>query len=366
MISNRRTFGLGCVATVAALAPDNAHADDKQSTTGVKADAGSRRPATLVAFDTAGHLDASGDFWHVPSEIWAYRPQDSTVRKGLIAGLFRTQYGLEVTAAHQALFDRRINLLLADNVARITPIVRIGSEVPDYPPTGANGHTTTDARIPVYPATPIATGARIPLEVQTGLGGVVHLVPEEGLSIICDIDDTIKDTGVLDRRRLWESSFFLPFKAVPGMPALLTRLAGRAGAVHYVSSTPWHLYAPLREWLDEDKYPVSSVHLKQIRLKDATVFDIFKGPEVSKPPVITSLVQRWPKRRFVLIGDSGERDPEIYGAVARQFPGRIARILIRRAPGDLSGSDRFASAFNGLGRELWQVFDVPSEVAAGP
>jgi phosphatidate phosphatase APP1 len=367
MTIQRRTFGLGAVAMLtAASAQRKACADDKRSTFGAKGDAASRRAPTLVAFDTTGHMDASGDFWHAPSEIWAYRPQDSTVRKGLIAGLLRSQYGLEATSAHQALFDRRVNLLLADNVGRITPTVRIGSEVPDYPPTGANGHTRLDARIPVYPATPVATGARIPIEVTGGVGGVLHLVPEEGLSIISDIDDTVKDSGVLDKRRLWDSTFFQPFKAVAGMPALVTRLAGKAGVVHYVSSTPWHLYAPLREWLEEEKYPVSSLHLKQIRLKDMTIFDIFKSPETLKPPVIAGLVQRWPKRRFVLIGDSGEKDPEVYGTIARQFPTQITRIFIRRALGDPSGADRFDAAFAGLGRDIWQVFDAPGEVTWAP
>ncbi len=345
--------------------PRHAHADDKLSTFGAKRAASSRAP-TLVAFDTVGHLDASGDFWHVPSEIWAYRPQNSTARKAIVAGLLRAQYGLEATPSGQSLFDRRVNLLLADNVARITPTVRIGSEVPDYPQTAANGHTRLDARLPVYPATPVLTGARIPIDVTGGVGGVARLVPEEGLSIICDIDDTVKDSGVLDKRRLWDSTFFQPFKAVAGMQALVTRLAGTAGIVHYVSSTPWHLYAPLREWLEDEKYPVASLHLKQIRLKDTTLFDIFKSPETLKPPVIAGLVQRWPKRRFVLIGDSGEKDPEVYGVIARQFQGRVARIMIRRAPGDTSGVDRFETAFAGLGRDLWQVFDVPAEVTWVP
>jgi phosphatidate phosphatase APP1 len=361
-----RTLGLGAAMLLTAASPPR-RAGAQSRPSGTKTRTGpSRRPPTLMAFDTVGHLDASGDFWHVPSEIWAYRPQDSSVRKGLIAALFRNQYGLTAVAANQAIFDRRVNLLLANNVGRITPVVRIGSEVPDYPATGANGHTQLSARIPVYPATPIATGARIPIEVTDGVGGVVYLVPEEGLSIISDIDDTVKDSGVLDKRRLWDATFFQPFKAVAGMPALVTRLAGKTGVVHYVSSTPWHLYAPLREWLEEEKYPVSSLHLKQIRLKDMTIFDIFKSPETLKPPVIAGLVQRWPRRRFVLIGDSGEKDPEVYGAIAWQFPNQIARILIRRAPGDTSGPSRFDAAFSGISRDLWQVFDTPDEVTWTP
>lgn len=203
-------------------------------------------PLTVVPFDTAGHLDASGDFWHVPAEIWAYRPQDSVARKAVIARLFASRYSLAVTDANRALFDRRVNLLLADNVGGVRPSVRIGSETPDFPPTVATGHTSMTVKLPIYPATP-STGARIAFEVDSGVTATAHLVPPDGVSVISDIDDTVKDSGVLDKRRLWDSTFYQPFKSVAGMADFIRSLAGKSGAVHYVSSTPWHLYAPLRE-----------------------------------------------------------------------------------------------------------------------
>jgi Uncharacterized conserved protein (DUF2183) len=369
MTIDRRKLGVHALWTAGLLSAQAfcpSEARDKPNRAPKSGDAMKTRIPTVIAFDTVGHIDPSGDFWHVPIEIWAYRPQDSAVRKGILAGLFRSQYGLSPTPANQALFDRRINLMLADNVSRFNPSVRIGSEVPDFPPTGANGHTQLTVRVPVYPATPVAKGARLPIDVTNGSGSVAHLLPENGLSIISDIDDTVKDSGVLDKQRLWDKTFFQPFSAVSGMAALVTRLSGADGAVHYVSSTPWHLYAPLREWLHEADFPVSSVHLKQIRLKDSTVFDIFKSPETVKAPVIAGLVRRWPKRRFVLIGDSGEKDPEIYGAIARQFQNQIVRIFIRRAPGDTSTTARFEAAFAGVARDSWQVFDAPSDITWTP
>jgi phosphatidate phosphatase APP1 len=38
----------------------------------------------------------------------------------------------------------------------------------------------------------------------------------------------------------------------------------------------------------------------------------------------------FPKRRFVLVGDSGERDPEVYAAVARGRPEQVSSVLIRQ------------------------------------
>lgn len=108
---------------------------------------------------------------------------------------------------------------------------------------------------------------------------------------------------------------------------------------------------------------MSSLHLKQIRLKDPAILDILKSPETLKPPVIAALLQRWPKRRFILLGDSGEKDPEVYAGIAKRYPAQVTRILIRRAPGDASSAARFAQVFAGIERSKWQVFDNPEDVS---
>ncbi len=38
---------------------------------------------------------------------------------------------------------------------------------------------------------------------------------------------------------------------------------------------------------------------------------------------------RFPKRRFILIGDSGEKDPEVYREIQRRFPAQVQEIMIR-------------------------------------
>jgi phosphatidate phosphatase APP1 len=68
----------------------------------------------------------------------------------------------------------------------------------------------------------------------------------------------------------------------------------------------------------------------------------------------------FPKRRFILVGDSGEKDPEIYGALARSQPGRIVGIFIRDVTGDAAA--RYEAAFRGVPRETWAVFKDPAEV----
>ena len=93
------------------------------------------------------------------------------------------------------------------------------------------------------------------------------------------------------------------------------------------------------------------------------MFNLFEGPEKYKPGVIDPLMKRFPNRRFVFVGDSGERDPEIYGALAREHPQQVAKILIRDVTEEGPDAERFKTAFRELRPTLWKVFREPSEIA---
>jgi phosphatidate phosphatase APP1 len=79
---------------------------------------------------------------------------------------------------------------------------------------------------------------------------------------------------------------------------------------------------------------------------------------------IEPLLKDFPDRRFVLIGDSGEKDPEIYGAMARKHPEQIARILIRDVTGQSAGATRYTRAFVDVPKDHWRIFKEPSEIQA--
>ena len=114
------------------------------------------------------------------------------------------------------------------------------------------------------------------------------------MSVISDIDDTVKVTHVLSRRRLWEATFYKPFAAVEGMADAYHRLAAPGVAFHYVSSSPWHLTEPLLDFLEATGLPVSSIALKHVRLKDRTALDILRPGRETKPPEIEAILQSFP------------------------------------------------------------------------
>lgn len=331
------------------------------------ADVSSLAPGeALVLLPTAARKSSDGHQWLVPVHAWVYKPQNSRLRRGAIAELLKLRYGLEVTPASAPFFDTRINLLLADNQGGRKIVVDVAGTRAALPPTGANGHTQSHVPIPVTEATPegafVTIRALLPPTVPRAIEAKAHLVGPRGWSIISDIDDTVKITEVLDRRRMWEATFYKAFEAVDGMASAYSRLAHTATPVHYVSSTPWHLALPLLEFMNENGLPLSSITLKHFRLKDRTRLDILKPGRETKPPHIDTILKSYPERRFILIGDSGEDDPEVYAEALRRHPDQIAQIYIRNITGAKRDDPRFTRAFARLDAARWVLFSDPAEI----
>jgi len=158
--------------------------------------------------------------------------------------------------------------------------------------------------------------------------GKVLLYPRRGLSIVSDIDDTIKDSQVGDRKELLANTFLRKFRSIEGMADLYSDWAGQGAAFHYVSSSPWQLLEALKSFSDEDGFPNGSMHLRNFRLRDQLLRKLVLRRN-GKIIAIRNLLQALPERDFVLIGDSGEKDPKIYRKICKQYPGRVKAVFIR-------------------------------------
>jgi phosphatidate phosphatase APP1 len=190
--------------------------------------------------------------------------------------------------------------------------------------------------------------------------GAVRFIPERGISIISDIDDTLKISEVLDKKKLIKNTFLLPYKPVMKMSILYKRLDEMGSVFHYVSASPWQFYPALSSFLQDSGFPEGILHLKQFGLsKNAGSF--FQKPESYKIPCIKSIIDRFPKRRFIFIGDTGERDPEIYAKIKRAYPEQITFIALRNVDGSKKDSPRFAADYKGL-TDDWVMFDDPSAI----
>ena len=161
--------------------------------------------------------------------------------------------------------------------------------------------------------------------------GSVRLFTEGGISVISDIDDTIKISGVGNRKELLANTFLREFQSVSGMAELYQQWAASGASFHYVSSSPWQLYQALLGLHTELNFPPGTMHLRNFRLRDQ-LFKKLRLRRHGKVSAIQALLRGLPQQKFVLIGDSGEKDPEIYRRICRRFPGRVCGLFIRDLP----------------------------------
>jgi len=314
-------------------------------------------------YDGLAHATADGR-WRVCLEAWVFEPEP---RPGAAAMLARA-LGVDrdaLTTEDRARFDARVGLFLADDERGKRLAVRLqGVPTPvALPASDAEGRVRHCMDVDAPPP----EGRWWPFERLPGAveAGRVLVLPPEGLSVVSDIDDTIKDTRVRDRHAMLMNTFVRPFKPVAGMAAAYgvieatTIARGDAGTrFHYLSGSPHPLYPALAAFLRDAGFPDGSLHLREVQV----VEDLFgeTGTFAHKRAVLDALMAAAPARRFVLIGDSGERDPEIYGDTARAWPGRVAAIHIRDVTGETREALRYAEAFRGLPGTLWAVFRDPS------
>lgn len=164
------------------------------------------------------------------------------------------------------------------------------------------------------------------------------LIPSNkaNFGVITDIDDTILQTGVVSilKWRVLVNTVFksakkrLPLKGAPNLYNLLHRgISGEnTNPIFYVSHSPWNLYRYLELFLRQNDFPKGPVLLRTFQ-----TFFIRKtdGHQPQKQIEILNLLKTYPKLPFILIGDSGEHDADIYKEIAELYPDRILAIYLR-------------------------------------
>ena len=225
-------------------------------------------------------------------------------------------------------------------------------ELPAVPLTvrvgGTSVGTETDAegyflvRVPTTPGELTAPWSTGSVELREDYRGVTRprteqvevRVPARGarFGIVSDVDDTILQTGVQRVGRMLVQTFTgssLTRTPFPGAAELYRDLAAGVNPVFYVSSSPWNLHAFLVAFLRHHGFPLGPVLLRDL-------LGTWAGRE-QKHDRIREVLELHPDLSFVLVGDSGEHDPEVYADIVREHPGRILAVYIREVrldPGD--------------------------------
>ncbi|KAJ7187921.1 hypothetical protein C8R46DRAFT_1023448 [Mycena filopes] len=115
---------------------------------------------------------------------------------------------------------------------------------------------------------------------------------------------------------------------IPGMGEWYTGMWKRGVRFHYVSNGPFELLPLL-----VDFFPISGLPPGSIKLRSYAGRSLFSGllsaPAARKRAGVQDILQAFPESKFILIGDSGEQDLELYAELARERPEQILAVFIR-------------------------------------
>jgi phosphatidate phosphatase APP1 len=256
----------------------------------------------------------------------------------------------EAPSKGSSALSKNLRRLLVPNWEGAPVVVRVGDQSQRVL-SGRDGHFEVEFR--AHPGQSFPVGL-FPTEASVGeviARGVVQVVADDApFLVISDFDDTLAVTNVLAPRALFTAALLQDEgtqPAVSGMSELLScfgRDKGAAPGFALVSGSPVQYVPRTSRFLVRHRYPFFGLYLRN--LGPGTLSDY-------KQPKLRWLLERF-HHRVLLVGDSGERDPEVYRQLADEFPGRVLRIYIRNA-----GRSDPPARFQGQ-----LLFSTPGEAAA--
>lgn len=215
---------------------------------------------------------------------------------------------------------------------------------------------------------PQLTAEQIAL-VDTAVADLLIPQPTAVFGIISDIDDTIlisEATNLLKAASLMllhNAHTRAPF---PGVAPFYRALQARHSSdplnpIFYVSSSPWNLYDMLTEFFAQQEIPRGPLFLQNYGMTPDQL--LVASHSSHKEHYISHLLDTYPQLPFVLIGDSGQKDPEIYQQIVAAYPGRILAVYIRDVTTDKRDEEVIAIT-TAVGEQGVPMHLLPDSLAA--
>ena len=160
--------------------------------------------------------------------------------------------------------------------------------------------------------------------------------PKAEYGIISDLDDTVIETGVAStfKWRLLVNALTkhshnrLPLEGAQEFYKMLFK--GKSGYADnpffYLSNSPWNIHDYLTAFLKKFEFPDGVIMLRDIGITFRKRKSFMEGNKFRK---IKHILETYPKIPFILIGDAGEIDADIYLKIASLFPEQVLAIYIR-------------------------------------
>lgn len=190
--------------------------------------------------------------------------------------------------------------------------------------TNPSGHFSICAALDFVP-----THVRILASDKLSATEEIIVTDPHGVSVISDIDDTIKHSAISSgAREIFRNAFIreLGDLTIEGVKEWYNKMAEMGVKFHYVSNSPWQLYPVISKYFSMAGLPPGSFHLKQY---SGMLQGIFEPVAERKKSTLDKIARDFPERSFILVGDSGEADLEVYTDFVLENPGRVIGVFIR-------------------------------------
>jgi hypothetical protein len=343
-------------------------------------------PTERVIFFPTAASQWNSTHWHVPIHGWIFEPEENSKKRAVFRSLLRRALKVQSGTLEKYILDRRIKPFVVGNERWKRPRINLNGKEYSMNWSGKNGHFQTLLILPhsdlfngqesvdnhIRPLTYFATSSDNTRKHE----GTVHLVPPKGITILSDIDDTIKITNVMNKKEMLRNTFMREFQPVPGMAEIYSEwCSSQSGEnhdhsihLHFLSSSMYQLYEDLETFRSDAGFPPATYSLKTVRPKNArqTVQILLEDALEFKGRALTKVLKAFPRRHFVLVGDTGEKDPQVYASIAKDYPFQILGIYLRSVQRSEQDPvvERVEQIMNdyGIDKGLWTVFEDASEL----
>uniref|UniRef100_V5EYK3 Phosphatidate phosphatase APP1 catalytic domain-containing protein n=2 Tax=Kalmanozyma brasiliensis (strain GHG001) TaxID=1365824 RepID=V5EYK3_KALBG len=151
--------------------------------------------------------------------------------------------------------------------------------------------------------------------------------------VVSDIDDTVKHTGVVQgAKQILRNVFVLPYSEaeVKGVADWYHAMTDLGAGLHYVTNAPMELHSLVLDFLETVRLPVSHLVLKNYPGGARSLLSSWFEPAGERKRAnVVKILDDFRSSQFILIGDSGELDLELYCALAAERPAQVRGIFIR-------------------------------------
>jgi phosphatidate phosphatase APP1 len=151
--------------------------------------------------------------------------------------------------------------------------------------------------------------------------------------VISDLDDTLIDSFVSSKFKQLKTLLFTTVekrKAVVTTAALLRKFSAAGAIPFYLSNSEQNLYPMLYRFLALNEFPAGPLFLRQyVHIRQFIWRKIVRKKNIHKRTILEKLLELFPDKKYILIGDNTQHDLPIYVELARLHPHNIRYVIIR-------------------------------------